>query len=264
MPLQCNLLDMCSTISSSLYFPVSFLHDLQAVTHMLHSLETLSTISGDSNTALTGDEHLLRGSPAESGKILTVKFPSVGFIVITLDCIIWIFMMDSEHAVVPSKSLILLCALSHPLNEYYLSLQSLAGMWAVGLNCIVDILCSVSPDVTLLMDEFESAGGRKLFVHILAGEMNFLIYSNIISPVPLYIGTHAMFPMDICMYLLFAVIVHIFRGQSKQMQQTVLRLSITPSFHHIFQSPHTSTFPLIPLTVPLHAMHSLSIYRLNT
>lgn len=122
-------------------------------------------------------------------------------------------MMNSEHAIVLNKSLILLCALPHPLNEYYLSLQSLAGMWAVGLNCIVDILCAVSPDVTLLMDEFESAGGRKLFVHILAGEINFLIYSNIISPVPLYIGTHAIFSIDICRGLnfLFAIIVHIFK-----------------------------------------------------
>ena len=54
-------------------------------------------------------------------------------------------------------------------------------MWAIGLNCIVDILCSVSPDVTLLMDEFESAGGRKLFVHILAGENYVFLFNQILS-----------------------------------------------------------------------------------
>ena len=44
------------------------MHDLQAVTHMLRSLDVLSTISDESNQASSGDEHLLRGIHAEAGK----------------------------------------------------------------------------------------------------------------------------------------------------------------------------------------------------
>ena len=40
---------------------VSFLHDLQAVTHMLRSLDALSSISEEANSIPSADEHLLRG-----------------------------------------------------------------------------------------------------------------------------------------------------------------------------------------------------------
>ena len=65
-------------------------------------------------------------------------------------------------------------------------------MWAIGLNCIVDILCSVSPDVTLLMDEFESAGGRKLFVHILAGE-NYVFLFNLSYLIKYYLCCNSLY-----------------------------------------------------------------------
>ena len=43
------------------------MHDLQAVTHMLRSLDVLSNISVESNQSSSGDEHLLRGFHAEAG-----------------------------------------------------------------------------------------------------------------------------------------------------------------------------------------------------
>lgn len=47
---------------------MSFLHDLQAVTHMLRSLDALSSISDEANSLPLADEHLLRGPYAESGE----------------------------------------------------------------------------------------------------------------------------------------------------------------------------------------------------
>ena len=47
--------------------PVSLLHDLQAITHMLRSLDVLSNISDENNQSSSGDEHLLRGIHAEAG-----------------------------------------------------------------------------------------------------------------------------------------------------------------------------------------------------
>ena len=46
---------------------MSLLHDLQAVTHMLRSLDVLSNITDENNQSLSGDEHLLRGIHAEAG-----------------------------------------------------------------------------------------------------------------------------------------------------------------------------------------------------
>ena len=43
------------------------LHDLQAITHMLRSLDVLSNISDENNQSSSGDEHLLRGIHAEAG-----------------------------------------------------------------------------------------------------------------------------------------------------------------------------------------------------
>jgi hypothetical protein len=56
------------TYELSVSAAVSFLHDLQAVTHMLRSLDALSSISDEANSPPSADEHLLRGPYAESGE----------------------------------------------------------------------------------------------------------------------------------------------------------------------------------------------------
>ena len=50
-----------------------------------------------------------------------------------------------------------------------LSLPCSAGMWLVGVSCLVDVISSSTSTVNVLMDEFEAAGGRRVFVQILLG-----------------------------------------------------------------------------------------------
>jgi hypothetical protein len=87
---------------------VSFLHDGQAVTHMVRQLSELISKVTEEQTNLSGSEQLLRGLAAEE-----------------------------------------------------------AGMWLIGVSCLVDVISSSSSVNTTLMDDFESAGGRYLLVEAL-------------------------------------------------------------------------------------------------
>ena len=49
------------------------------------------------------------------------------------------------------------------------SVPLLAGMWLVGVSCLVDVISSSTSTVNVLMDEFEAAGGKRVFVQILTG-----------------------------------------------------------------------------------------------
>ena len=42
-------------------------------------------------------------------------------------------------------------------------------MWIVGVNCVVDILNATAPSVSVLSEEFDAAGGQKIFVQTLTG-----------------------------------------------------------------------------------------------
>jgi hypothetical protein len=44
-------------------------------------------------------------------------------------------------------------------------------MWVVGVNCLVDILSSATSTVTVLMDEFDAAEGKRIFSQMLTGEL---------------------------------------------------------------------------------------------
>ena len=41
----------------------------------------------------------------------------------------------------------------------------------VGVNCLVDILSSATSTVTVLMDEFDAAEGKRIFSQMLTGEL---------------------------------------------------------------------------------------------
>ena len=43
-------------------------------------------------------------------------------------------------------------------------------MWIVGVDCIVDILNATAPSVNVLVEEFDAAGGQRIFVQTLIGE----------------------------------------------------------------------------------------------
>ena len=45
-----------------------------------------------------------------------------------------------------------------------------AGMWLIGVTCLVDVVTSTATSVSVLMDEFEGAGGKNVLLHILLGE----------------------------------------------------------------------------------------------
>jgi hypothetical protein len=53
----------------------------------------------------------------------------------------------------------------------------LAGMWILGVDCVVNILNSTPPTVAVLMEEFDAGEGQRIFVQVLTGEnMNNMPY----------------------------------------------------------------------------------------
>lgn len=45
-----------------------------------------------------------------------------------------------------------------------------AGMWILGVDCVVNILNATPPNVAVLMEEFDSGEGQRIFVQVLTGE----------------------------------------------------------------------------------------------
>lgn len=58
-----------------------------------------------------------------------------------------------------------------------------AGMWILGVDCVVNILNAAPPTVTVLMEEFDSGEGQRIFVQVLTGKkknnLSYKLYRHI-------------------------------------------------------------------------------------
>lgn len=117
------LTSMCRTGFTSQQ--VWYLHDAQAMTHMVRQLTELTTIVQSSPSKQSSD-HMLRGLSAEK-----------------------------------------------------------AGMWLIGTQCVVEVIAATLPVSTVLLSDFEVAGGPQIFLHILrfSAPERFMSVINIITKV---------------------------------------------------------------------------------
>lgn len=127
---------------------VWFLHDTQAITHMVRHLHELTVLSDDSGGSSPN------GRSSFSGRL-------------------------SGQA----TSALLAAVNSGDGDELLRGLSAeQKGMWIVGMQCVVDVIACTLPISSVLMSDFEAAGGNKLFIHMLknCSPERFMLLINII------------------------------------------------------------------------------------
>jgi hypothetical protein len=129
---------------------VWYLHDAQAVTHMVRHLNELTLIEGSENQSPSGRSSFGRMSNSSLSAAA---------------------LLAASNADGP------------PEDELLRGLSAeRRGMWVVGMQCVVEVIACTMSISSVLMSDFETAGGNKLFIHMLknAAPERFMVLMNTI------------------------------------------------------------------------------------
>ena len=152
---------------------VWFLHDTQAITHMVRHLNELTIIDSTTTTGTTGTSSSSDMTPGRSS--LSGKYSSQSAAAL-------ISASSPDNNTISSTT----GSGTGSSNEGDKLLKGLSaeqkGMWIVGMECIVEVISSTLSISSVLLSDFEATGGNKLFVYMLkhSSSERFILLINII------------------------------------------------------------------------------------